>query len=175
MPRHVIRHGEVIGDIWQVLVPREDEPAATVALPEGPLAVSLAVWKARREELLARPSPVGVRLDPADDPGEIAADLPRLALVAVHFPKFTDGRGYSTAVLLRRRLGYRGELRAVGDVLRDQLFYLARSGFDSFQLRDGADPHAALPSLKDFSVAYQASADARPPRFRREATGACAP
>ncbi len=147
MPRHVIRHGEVIGDIWQVLVPREGESAATVALPEGPLAVSLAVWKARREELLARSSPVGVRLDPADDPEEIAADLPRLALVAVHFPKFADGRGYSTACLLRRRLGYRGELRAVGDVLRDQLFYLARSGFDAFQLREGADPHAALPSL----------------------------
>jgi uncharacterized protein (DUF934 family) len=175
MPRHVIRHGEVIGDIWQVLVPREGESAATVALPEGPLAVSLAVWKARRDELLARTSPLGVRLDPGDDPEEIAADLPRLGLVAVHFPKFADGRGYSTAYLLRRRLGYRGELRAVGDVLRDQLFYLARSGFDSFQLREGADPHAALPSLEDFSVAYQAAADARRPRFRREATGACAP
>ena len=166
MPRHVIRNGEVIGDIWQMLVPREGESAATVALPEGPLAVSLAVWKVRRDELLARTSPIGVRLDPADDPGEIAADLPRLALVAVHFPKFADGRGYSTGVLLRRRYGYRGELRAVGDVLRDQLFYLARSGFDSFQLREGADSHAALPSLKSFSVAYQASADGRAPRFR---------
>ncbi len=167
MPRHIIRNGEVIGDIWQVLVPREGESAATVALPEGPLAVSLAVWNARREELLARASPVGVRLEGADDPAALAADLPRLALVAVHFPKVADGRGYSTGVLLRRRHGYRGELRAVGEVLRDQLFYLARSGFDSFQLRDGADPHAALPSLKSFSVAYQASADHRAPRFRR--------
>jgi uncharacterized protein (DUF934 family) len=166
MPRHVIRHGRVVGDIWQVLVPREGEDPVTVGLPAGPLAVALPVWKARREELLARATPLGVRLDPADDPGEIAADLPRLALVAVHFPKFADGRGYSTAYLLRRRLGYRGELRAVGDVLRDQLFYLARSGFDAFQLRPGADPHAALPSLRDFSVAYQAAADARPPRFR---------
>ncbi|MBX3716043.1 MAG: DUF934 domain-containing protein [Burkholderiales bacterium] len=171
MPRHVIRHGRVIGDIWQVLVPRPGERPEAVALPEGPLAVSLAVWKARREELLARATPVGVRLEPGDDPAAIAADLPRLALVAVHFPRFADGRGYSTAYLLRRRHGYRGELRAVGDVTRDQLFYLQRSGFDAFQLRDGADPHAALPSLRDFSVAYQAAADGRPPRFRSPLPG----
>jgi uncharacterized protein (DUF934 family) len=168
MPRHVIRHGRVLGDIWRVLVPREDEDPATVELPAGPLAVSLPVWKARRGELLARETPLGVRLDPADDPAEIAADLPRLGLVAVHFPRFADGRGYSTAWLLRRRYGFAGELRAVGDVLRDQLFYLARSGFDAFQLRADADPHAALPSLRDFSRAYQAAADAPPPPFRPE-------
>lgn len=171
MPRHVIRRGQVVGDIWQVLAPVEGERRETVPLPAGPLAVTLPVWKARREELLARTTPVGVRLDPADDPAEIAADLPRLALVAVHFPKLADGRGYSTAWLLRRRYSYRGELRAVGDVLRDQLFYLQRSGFDAFQLRDGADPHAALPSLRDFSLAYQAAADGRPPRFRSPPPG----
>lgn len=167
MPRHVIRHGQVFGDIWQVLVPGEGEDSESVALPEGPLAVALPVWKARREELLARSSAVGVRLETTDDPADIVADLPRLALVAVHFPRFTDGRGYSIAYLLRRRHGYTGELRAVGDVLRDQLFYLTRSGFDSFQLRDGADPHAALPSLRDFSETYQSAADGRVPRFRR--------
>jgi uncharacterized protein (DUF934 family) len=172
MPRHVIRHGEVVGDIWQVLVPAADEDPATVPLPPGPLAVTLPVWRARRDELLARATPVGVRLDPADDPAGIAPDLPRLSLVAVHFPKFADGRGYSTAWLLRRRYGYKAELRAVGDVLRDQLFYLRRSGFDSFQLREGADPHAALPSLHDFSEAYQAAADGRVPAFRRRAAGA---
>lgn len=169
MPRHVIRKGRVLGDIWQVLVPGKDEAPETVTLPQGPLAVSLAVWKARRASLLARSAPVGVRLEPDDDPAEIAPDLPRLAIVMVHFPRLADGRGYSTAYLLRRRYGYTGELRAVGDVLRDQLFYLARSGFDAFQLRDGADPHAALPSLRDFSVAHQAAADGRPPRFRHAA------
>ena len=168
MPRHVIRQGRVVGDTWQFLVPREGEDPATVKLPPGPLAVTLPVWKARRDELLARATPLGVRLDPADDPGEIAADLPRLGLVAVHFPKFADGRGYSTAWLLRRRYGFAGELRAVGDVLRDQLFYLSRSGFDAFQLRPNADPHSALPSLRDFTAAYQAAADGRPPRFRPE-------
>ena len=169
MPRHVIRRGEIVGDIWKVLVPVAGEKIESIALPEGPLAVALAVWKLRREELLARASPVGVRLDPADDPADIAADLPRLALVAVHFPRFADGRGYSTAYLLRRRYGYTGELRAAGDVLRDQLFYLARSGFDSFQLREGADAHAALHSLRDFSTAYQAAADGQAPAFRRRA------
>ncbi|MCM2326814.1 MAG: DUF934 domain-containing protein [Lysobacter sp.] len=172
MPRHVIRNGRVLGDIWRSLVPRPDENPETVPLPEGPLAVSLPVWRARRVELLARSTPVGVRLEPGDEPAEIAPDLPRLALVAVHFPKFADGRGYSTASLLRRRHGYRGELRAVGDVLRDQIFHLQRCGFDSFQLREGTDPHAALPSLADFSVAYQAAADGRGPRFRRDAAQA---
>lgn len=170
MPRHVIRRGQVIGDIWQVLVSGEGEDPASVKLPTGPLVVTLPVWKARRAELLARSPPVGVRLETADDPSEIADNLPHLALVAVQFPKFADGRGYSIAHLLRRRYGYKGELRAVGDVLRDQLFYLARSGFDSFQLREGVVPHAALPSLRDFSVTYQAAADARGPLFRhREA------
>lgn len=166
MPRHVIRNGTVVGDIWQVVVPGENESPESVAMPEGPLVVALTVWKARREELLARSSPLGVRLEAADDPEDIAADLPRLALVSVHFPKFADGRGYSIAYLLRRRHGYKGELRAVGDVLRDQLFYLARSGFDAFQLREGSDTQAALPSLADFSLAYQSAADARAPLFR---------
>lgn len=166
MPRHVIRHGEVVGDIWQVLVPRVDEVPEAIALPDGALAVALPVWTARRTELLARTTPLGVRLEPGDDPADIAADLPRLALVAVHFTKVADGRGYSTAVLLRRRYGYTGELRAVGDVLRDQLFALVRSGFDAFQLRDGADPRAALPSLADFSVAYQSGAGGPPVRHR---------
>lgn len=175
MPRHVIRHGQVVGDVWQVLVPGPGEEPGSVALPEGPLAVALPVWKARRAELLARSSPVGVRLETADDPADIAADLPRLALVSVHFPKFADGRGHSLGYLLRRRFGFAGELRATGDVLRDHLFYLSRSGFDSFRLREGIDPQAALPSLADFSVTYQAAADARAPLFRRrEALGGAA-
>jgi uncharacterized protein (DUF934 family) len=168
MPRHVIRNGSVVGDTWQVLVLTEKESPQSVPLPEGALAVALAVWKVRREELLARSTPVGVRLETADDPAEIAADLPRIALVAVHFPKFADGRGYSIAYLLRRRLGYTGELRATGDVQRDQIFYLARSGFDAFQLKDGRDPQAALSALQDFSVTYQSAADGRAPRFRRQ-------
>jgi uncharacterized protein (DUF934 family) len=85
----------------------------------------------------------------------------------VHFPTFTDGRGYSTARLLRERYGYRGELRAVGDVLRDQLFYLSRVGFDAFALRQDQDAEGALASLADFSESYQASVERPQPLFRR--------
>jgi uncharacterized protein (DUF934 family) len=88
-------------------------------------------------------------------------------MVAVHFPKFNDGRGYSSARLLRERLGFAGELRAVGDVLRDQLFLLARCGFDSFALRADQDPASALSAFKDFSVRYQAATDEVLPLFRR--------
>ncbi|MGE0357658.1 MAG: DUF934 domain-containing protein [Burkholderiales bacterium] len=170
MPRQVIRDGQVRDDTWEMLDPREGEGPETVPLPAGPLAVPLAVWEPRREELLARATPLGVRLEPGDDPARIAPDLARLALVCIHFPRIADGRGYSSAWLLRRRHGYAGELRAVGEVLRDQLFYLARCGFDAFVLREGADPSAALSAFADFTEAYQWSADGRGPGLRgREA------
>jgi uncharacterized protein (DUF934 family) len=168
-PRHVIRNGRVVGDTWQVLVLTEGEKPESVKLPEGALAVTLAVWKARREELLARSTPLGVRLDTSDDPAEIAADLQRIALVAVHFPKFADGRGYSTARLLRERFGYRGELRAIGDVGRDQLFYLARVGFDAFLIPEGRDVQEVLEAFADLPETYQGSTDQLLPLFRRRA------
>ncbi len=87
--------------------------------------------------------------------------------MAVHFPKLTDGRGYSIATLLRRRHGYRGELRAFGDVGRDQLWYLARVGFDAFRLPGHRDPEAALAALETFSVRYQAAAGDPPSPPRR--------
>ena len=95
-----------------------------------------------------RPGRIGVLLGPADDPAALVHDLPQLALVAVDFPHATDGRGYSTARLLRERYGYTGELRAVGDVGRDQLFYLARVGFDAFALREGEDVAGALGGVR---------------------------
>ncbi len=166
MPSRLIADGHVAEDAFAALGLAEGDDAATVALPAGPVIVPLAVWNARREELLARGTPVGVRLEPADDPDALAQDLPRLAVVAIDFPKFTDGRGYSIAYRLRRRLAYRGQVRAVGDVQRDQLFYLSRSGFDAFLLKEGRDAHAALASLGDFAATYQNAADGRLPRFR---------
>lgn len=124
----------------------------------------------RRGAIEPLPSPEpgeALRLDPHDDPAEFAARLGAVARVEVRFPKFTDGRGYSLARLLRERLGYRGELRAVGDVQRDQLYYLSRVGFDAFLLREGEDPEAALAALGDFSEAYQASVERPLPLFRR--------
>lgn len=129
--------------------------------------LTLGQWKERRAELLARGEPIGIRLEPADDPAELAPDVDRIRLIAIHFPRFADGRGYSCAALLRTRYGYGGELRAVGDVGRDQIFYLKRCGFDAFALPPHRDPHAAVASLSDFSLRYQGSADDPLPLFRR--------
>lgn len=102
---------------------------------------------------------LGVKLTPADDPVLLANDLDKLALIAIEFPAFSDGRGYSTATLLRERYRYRGELRAVGDVLRDQLFLMARAGFTQFALRDDQNIEQSLAAFNDFSSYYQHAAD----------------
>jgi uncharacterized protein (DUF934 family) len=108
-----------------------------------------------------------LRLEPTDEPAAFAEQLGQVARVEVNFPKFGDGRGYSIGRLLRERHGYRGELRAVGHITRDLLFYLESCGFDAFELRPGEDPQEALAGFEDFSEAYQASV-ARPlPLFRR--------
>jgi len=132
-----------------------------------PELLSLAQWKERRLAAPTAGERLGVRLEPADDPAELAPGIDRLTLVAINFPKFADGRGYSSAVLLRTRYGYRGELRAIGDVGRDQLFHLKRCGFDAFALAPHRDPRAALASLGDFSARYQGSVDDPVPLFRK--------
>jgi uncharacterized protein (DUF934 family) len=111
--------------------------------------------KGRRVVAENPPWPDGkvLRLEPEDNPASFSLD--GVARVEVHFPKFGDGRGFSIARLLRERLGYRGELRAVGHITRDLLLFLERCGFDAFELRDGDDPHEALASLDDFSHSYQ--------------------
>lgn len=139
------------------------------ALPEGPALVSRTRWQATRETLIARGAPVGVVLAPGDAVEEIAADLPHLACVALHFPGPGEGRPYSAARLLRGRYGYRGEIRAVGDVLIDQVHFLKRSGFEVLALRADQDVQAALAALKTFSVHYQPGADEPLPLFQRSA------
>jgi uncharacterized protein (DUF934 family) len=131
-------------------------------LPRGAdLIVPLALWRLRRDDLVDHAGRLGVWLDAGDDLTAVAPDLDRLAVVAVNFPKFSDGRGFSTARLLRERYGYRGELRAIGDVGRDQLLYLERCGFDAFALRDGEDAHRALAAFDEVSVVYQPDARVR--------------
>jgi len=123
----------------------------------------------RNRQIVDEPSPPPdlVVLEPTDDPRSLAERLPGLKVVAVNFPKYGDGRGYSIGRLLRERYGYRGELRAIGVVARDHLQLLAQCGFDSFQLREGEDAQAALAGLDDFSESYQASAAQPVPLFRR--------
>jgi len=162
MPTLIRQRAVVALDSWRVIGVSADAPA----FADGEdVVVPLAAWKADARSLSYRSGRTGVWLGPSDDAGELAAaGFP--ALIAVHFPSFTDGRGYSTARLLRERHGYRGELRAIGDILRDQLYELARCGFDAFALRDDQDAHAALAAFRDFSEDYQAAVD-RGPLFAR--------
>jgi uncharacterized protein (DUF934 family) len=161
----VIRNRRVEPDAWRFL----DAGQAAGALPGGRIAVPLPAWQARREELLGGHDPIGVWLAADDDPVALKRDLTLVDLVAVHFPKFADGRGYSTGALLRGRLRFEGELRAFGDIGRDHLLQLERCGFDAFALAPGRDPHAALAAFDEFSVRYQGSVDDPVPLFRRRA------
>ncbi|MCH8542808.1 MAG: DUF934 domain-containing protein [Alcanivorax sp.] len=164
MPQ-IIKDGVVVEDTWIHL---SNEQIEQDGLPDsGDVIVPLSVWQAQKEVLLKRDGAVGVCLAPGEEPAAIAADLPRLSLVAVSFPAFKDGRGYSYARELRTRYGYKGEIRAVGDVLRDQLFYMHRVGFNAFAVRADRDIHDALNGLKDFSVTYQGDANDPRPIYRR--------
>lgn len=170
MPK-IIRDHCIVDDDWQLLVLAETDIPACVELPARETLLPLAVWLARREELLARQAATGQRLgvwlDSDQGPDAIAADLDHIAVIGINFPKFTDGRGYSTARLLRARYHYRGELRAIGDVLHDQLFYMRRCGINAYTLRADKSLEKALAGLKVFGESYQAAIDQPLPLFRR--------
>lgn len=152
--RRIIKNGAVVADRWTHVGGSAGGP-----LPDGDIVVPLETWRATRGSLLRRNSRLGVRLAAGDDPAEIAGDLDRLDLIALEFPSFADGRAYSAARLLRERYGYAGELRAVGDVLRDQLYFMRRCGFDAFELRPGRSIYDALAAFSEISVKYQGAAD----------------
>jgi len=158
---NILRARTLAADRWRKL---EDGELLTST---GDVLVPLPRWLSERSDLRDRRGRIGLWLEPGDDPGAIAAARDEVGLIAVHFPRVTDGRGYSIARLLRERCGYRGELRAVGDVQRDQLFYLMRCGFDSFALNSRAEAAAAVAAFDDFSEAYQASVERPVPLFRR--------
>lgn len=196
----LIRHGRIVIDDWTQIAFVAHTPVkkqagkivelkltgaasanaseiAAIEVPAGKVLIPLALWLARREELAARlaSGTLGVWLDSFEEPEALAAsveDLNQWPVIGVNFPKFTDGRGYSIARLLRDRFGYRNELRAVGEVLRDQLFYMRRCGFDVYAVRD---PETALTALTDFTESYQGAADEPRPLYRRHRyiTGAC--
>ena len=165
----LIKHGVATTDSWQILDLAAGESPETVALPDGDVIFPLAVWQARKDEIVSRPT-IGLLLQPADRVEDVAGDLASFNLIAVNFPKFVDGRGYSTAALLRQRYGYTGELRAVGDVLHDQLFFMRRVGFDSYALKEGKSlDYAIAAGFKPFTEAYQGATDQAQPYFRRRA------
>ncbi len=159
----IIRHRAVTQDNWQLL-----EQGSIGALPfSGDVIVPLDLWTSERDTLSFRLGRIGVWLEADAEPAAIAPDLARFDVIAVRFGSFADGRGYTLARLLRERHGYRGELRAIGEVLRDQLYYLSRCGFDAFAVRADQDAEQALSALDDFSEAYQASVERPEPLFRR--------
>lgn len=163
MPRLIKDHA-IIDDPFVFATQGED---GTLALPDAPVLVSLATWKAHRDALLAHTHAKGVQLKPDEFAEDIRDDLSHLSLVAVEFPAFADGRGYSTAYTLRGRYGYTGELRAVGDVFKDTLFYQQRCGFNAFSIKEGKDVQDALAALNTFSEPYQGTPVEPSPLFRR--------
>ena len=165
----IIKNGQIVDDAWQLLKLSEEQTPEAIALPDAPTLLPLAVWLAHKDEILARKQPVGIWLESNEGPESIANDLKHFTIIGVNFPKFADGRGYSTARLLRERFAYSGEIRALGDVLRDQLFLLRRCGFDAFAVRQDKDIEAALAGLNAFSESYQTAVDQPQPLFRRRA------
>lgn len=172
--RNIIKDRAILANDWPLLRLSEEQTAELVAVPSGRVIVPLAVWLAQRPALRAR-TDVGVWIASSERAEALRDDVALLPLIAVDFPKFSDGRGYSIAYQLRARLAYTGELRAIGDVLRDQLFYMQRVGFNAFDVRADRDVEDALKGLTDFSVPYQNSWDHKAPLFGRvQRTGAAA-
>jgi uncharacterized protein (DUF934 family) len=161
----LIKDGTEIDDIWAYV---EDDATLSEG---GCFTVSLKRWLDEADRLMLRNEAVGVRLSPEDDPNALQPYLQKLALIEVSFPKYTDGRGYSQAQLLRRRLGYTGELRAVGHVLTDQILYMNRSGFDAYST-SRAKLSCVKKALQEYAAFYQPAADGTSSVFARRHTKA---
>jgi len=148
-------------DQWQLVADDVDQ------LPSGDILVPLTVWQQNADWLANHSGAVGVWVNGDEEIEAVADALTSLPLIAINFPKFVDGRGFSVARLLRDRYGYDGELRAIGHIIRDQLFLLKRCGFDAFQFDGSVDLNEAANSLQDFSDAYQVAVDQPVPLFKR--------
>lgn len=160
-PRKIIRNRAIVEDNFRYVTSAEDLAAG------GDIIVDLVLWNAHKSDLKNHAGKVGVQLPGDAEPDVIADDLSQLAVIAIQFPVFRDGRGFSLARILRGRFGFQGELRATGDVLRDQLFFMQRCGFNAFDPRPDRSIEDALNGLNDFSVIYQADANEKRPIYRR--------
>ncbi len=161
----LIKNRAIAADTWQPIAAAED--LHNQPLPEGDLLFPPALWQARKNEIISRYKRIGLWLEPDADLAELADDLHYFMVIAIHFPRFADGRGYSLARLLRERHHYEGEIRAVGDVLHDQLFLMQRVGFDAWALKEGKDAEKALNAFATFKAPYQSAVDEPLPLFRR--------
>ena len=168
--RDIIKDKAIISDDWTALKLAEGETPDAVTVPAGKTIVPLQVWLLQRTALLPRlqqQKDLAVWFGSDEEAKQLGEDIALFGLIAVDFPKFSDGRGYSIAYTLRSRFAFTGELRAIGDVLRDQLFYMQRVGFNAFATRKDRNIHDALKGLTDFTESYQTSWDQKNPLFRR--------
>lgn len=167
MPDLIASDGSIRHDEW-VVVPRPAD-GESLDVPHQPALIPADLWLAGKEHFEDRDD-IGVWLDSHEEPEMLAGVANELPVIAVNFPKFSDGRGYSIARILRERLHYRHELRAVGDVLLDQLQFMKRCGFDTYVLRADKDINKAVRCLNFFTQGYQAATDTDVPLFRRRAS-----
>jgi len=159
----VINNRQIVDDSWQAI----DDESNIKQLPDNKIIISLAFWNKHKQSLTARDDALGITLNPEDDVAEIAADLSSFALVVLQFPAFRDGRAYSQARNLRLHYDYQGEIRASGNVLRDQLAFMERVGFNSFEIDDHQDINDAINGFDEIEVKYQASSDESLPLYKR--------
>ena len=157
----ILKDGDVVTDNWQKIEDTDQLPA------DGNFLLPLDYWLENREQLKARNGSIGVWIDSHEEVEALGDDAKSLPVIGINFPKFADGRGFSSARLLRERYSFDGEVRAIGPFIRDQLFYLKRCGFNAFQFENGVDLNAAKQSLNDFSDVYQGATAQPQPLFRR--------
>lgn len=149
----LLKSGQIVEDTWLHIDDEQDVPSS------GDIVVSLARWLDEGETLRTRDGKMGVRLKNDQSPAQVADDLGAFDIFVLEFPKYTDGRAYSAARLLRDRYGFTGEVRASGDVLIDQYGMLQRCGFDAYEIADNADVSAWIAAEKRISSHYQSAAD----------------
>ena len=159
----LISKRQIVEDDWQII----EDGTNVDHLPNGKIIVSLSYWVDHQDRLTQRAEPLGIKLNPDDDVGDIGGLLPRFALVVLQFPTFRDGRAYSQARSLRQHYSYQGDIRATGNVLRDQLMYMERVGFSSFEVDKKQNIHDALKAFDEIKVKYQASTDEPLPLYKR--------
>lgn len=162
LPRQIIKNGAIADDTWQHV-----SECKVRQFPKGDIIVSLETWKTHSSSLLDRSSSLGIRLSSDESVDDIASDLQHFRVIAIEFPVMTDGRGFSIARRLREQHGFTGEIRAVGDVLRDQLFFMYRCGFNSFEIRPDKSLEEALNAFNEISITYQSGIDEPNPLWKR--------
>lgn len=163
MPK-LTKHGERLADSWQLVA--KDSAPTPAELSAGQWLVHIKWYLDNQSELTSLDN-IGVWLDSDDEAESVASLVNQMAIIGINFPVFTDGRGFSIGRTIRERYNFSGELRAIGNFMQDQLFYLKRCGFDTFVVDDNADVESMVTSLKDFSDFYQAAVDQPVPLFRR--------